>query len=284
MTVDWSAHQRWLIVGGQAVNLIELGQGPPLLFVHGLLGSRTNWLEQLPVFAAEHRVLAPDLPGFGHSPMPAQGISLTGYARLLERLLDQLGIETAVVVGHSMGGAIACELALACPARVERLVLVSAVGIGGRMHPATRPAEATVRRLEPMLRHWGARVASEADRLARRRRVRQAALAIYVRHPGRLSPPAAAELMRGAGKPGLHQGLRAIMDCDLRGRLPQIACPTLILWGGRDVQVDVGCAARFNELIPRSRSVVFPDTGHVPMLERPDAFNAALQEFLREQR
>src|SRR5436305_6793609 len=104
LDVDWREHQRWVEVDGRPVNVIELGEGPPLVFVHGLAGSWPNWLEQLPVFAEEHRVLAMDLPGFGHSPMPAMEISMPGYARILDALLEARGIGSAAVVGNSMGG------------------------------------------------------------------------------------------------------------------------------------------------------------------------------------
>ena len=72
LDVDWRAHQRWVEVGGRAVNVIDLGSGPPVVFVHGLAGSWQNWLEQLPVLAEDHRVIALDLPGFGQSPMPSR--------------------------------------------------------------------------------------------------------------------------------------------------------------------------------------------------------------------
>jgi pimeloyl-ACP methyl ester carboxylesterase len=93
LDVDWRSHQRWVQVDGQPVNTIELGEGPPLVFIHGLSGSWPNWLEQLPVLADEHRVVAMDLPGFGHSPMPAGEISIAGYARVLDGLLGKLGID-----------------------------------------------------------------------------------------------------------------------------------------------------------------------------------------------
>src|ERR1700733_2749154 len=82
LDVDWREHQRWVTVDGAPVNTIELGQGPPLVFVHGLSGSWPNWLEQLPVFAEDHRVITLDLPGFGYSPMPAEKITISGYARM----------------------------------------------------------------------------------------------------------------------------------------------------------------------------------------------------------
>ena len=85
LDVDWREHQRWMSVDGQPVNTIDLGDGPPLVFVHGLTGSWPNWLEQLPVFAREHRVVAMDLPGFGHSPMPHERITISFYARTARR-------------------------------------------------------------------------------------------------------------------------------------------------------------------------------------------------------
>src|ERR1019366_7812914 len=140
LDVYWRPNQRWVQVDGDAVNVIEVGEGPPVVFVHGLSGSWPNWLEQLPVLAAEHRVRAIDLPGFGSSPMPAGEISISGYARLLDRLLGQLGIDAAALVGNSMGGFIAAELAIAFPQRVERLVLISAAGISTHGDPRTERA------------------------------------------------------------------------------------------------------------------------------------------------
>src|SRR5579862_1314059 len=97
LDVDWREHQRWVSVAGQPVNTIELGEhdAPALVFVHGLSGSWPNWLEQLPVFADSHRVIAMDLPGFGHSPMPHERITISGYARLLDGLCDELSIDAA---------------------------------------------------------------------------------------------------------------------------------------------------------------------------------------------
>ncbi len=282
LDVDWRTHQRWAIVDGQPVNTIELGEGPPLVFVHGLSGSWPNWLEQLPVLAGEHRVLALDLPGFGHSPMPRERISIAGYACLLERLLDQLGMDAAALVGNSMGGFVAAELAIAFPERVERLVLVSAAGISTHRDPRMMRAVPALRRLERILAAGGAWAASRSDTVARRARLRDAALNVVVRHPRRLPAALASEQIRGAGKPGFLQALEATIDYDIADRLPEIACPTLIVWGDRDRLIGVGDADVFVELIPRSRKVIFEDTGHMAMLERPAAFNVVLEDFLSE--
>jgi pimeloyl-ACP methyl ester carboxylesterase len=287
LDVDWRAHQRWVTVDGQPVNTIELGPerstgGQPVVFVHGLAGSWPNWLEQLPVFAREHRVLTLDLPGFGHSPMPAKPISISGYARLLDRLLGQLGIDAAAVVGNSMGGFIAAELAIAFPQRVERLVLVSAAGISTYDNRPGMRVLPVLRRAQRVLEASSAWVASKSDTVVRRARLREAALNVVVSHPGRLPAALAAEQVRGAGKPGFLPALQAIFEYDFRERLPEIACPTLIVWGDRDRMVPLRDADVFAELIPNSRKVVFADTGHMSMLERPAAFNELLDGFLGE--
>ncbi len=282
LDVDWREHQRWVRAGGCWVNTIDLGEGPPLLFVHGLSGSWPNWLEQLPAFAAERRVLAVDLPGFGHSPMPPHEITISAYARMLDALLGELGIQAAAVVGNSMGGFIAAELAIAFPERVERLVLVSAAGLSTHQEPSTVRALPTLRRMERALAATGAWMATRSDTVTRRPRLREATLSLVVRHPRRLPWSLAAEQLRGAGKAGFLQALESTIGYDLRERFPEIACPALIVWGEQDRLITVEDADVFAELIPDSRCVIFEDTGHMAMLERPAAFNALLRDFLAE--
>ena len=285
--VDWRSPQRWVEVDGNPINTIELGPeedrgAQPLVFVHGLSGSWPNWLEQLPAFAATHRVITLDLPGFGHSPMPRQEISISGYARMLEQLLDRLGIDAAAVIGNSMGGFIAAELAIGYPQRVERLVLISAAGISTYKHRGSVTVLPAMRQIERSLASVTAWTAAKSDTVARRARLRDATLNLVVRHPSRLDSALAAEQLRGAGKPGFIQAFEAVLHYDVRERLPEIACPTLIVWGDRDRIIPVRDADLFAELIPNSRKVVFGDTGHVAMLERPESFNALLAEFLAE--
>jgi pimeloyl-ACP methyl ester carboxylesterase len=234
------------------------------------------------VFGAERRVIAMDLPGFGHSPMPHQEISISGYARLLDRLMGELAIDAAAVVGNSMGGFISAELAIAFPQRVERLVLVSAAGVSTTADPSVARLVPTARRLQTVLAASTAWMASKSDTVARRARLRDALLNVVAAHPSRLPAALAAEQLRGSGKPGFIQALEAILDYDVRERLPEIACPTLIVWGANDRLITVHDADVFAELIPNARKVVFADTGHTAMLERPAAFNALVEEFLAE--
>jgi pimeloyl-ACP methyl ester carboxylesterase len=288
LDVDWREHQRWIEVDGTPVNTIALGEGPPLVFVHGLSGSWPNWLEQLPVFAGRssignRRVIAMDLPGFGHSPMPHERITISGYARTLDGLLRALGVdEPAALVGNSMGGFVAAELAIAFPQRVERLVLVSAAGLSTYNHPGATRALPTIRRAERIVAAYAGWVAAHADATTRRPGLRNAALGLVNAHPGRLPAAVAAEQIRGAGKPGFAQALEANLNYDFSHRLQEIACPTLIVWGDRDRVITPRDADRFAQLIPGSRKVVFEDTGHMAMLERPAAFNSLLGDFLAE--
>jgi pimeloyl-ACP methyl ester carboxylesterase len=279
LDVDWREHQRWVSVEGRPINVIELGSGPPLLFIHGLAGSWQNWLEQMPVFAAERRVIAIDLPGFGDSPMPRDTISIGGYARIVDALLQALDVSATAVVGNSMGGFIAAELAIAYPQRVERLALVSAAGISSERLALARAIPA-MRRAERGLLMATGWVAARSDAVARRPRLRQAALAVVVAHPTCVPSPLAAAVLRGSGKPGFIDAFYALTHYPIRERLPEIAAPTLIVWGERDHLVPLRDAHVFERLIPSARKTVYPDTGHVPMLERPNRFNADLRAFL----
>lgn len=283
MDVDWGAHQRWVTVANRPINVIEMGEGPAMVFVHGLSGSWPNWLEQLTVFAQGHRVIAMDLPGFGHSPMPEEHITISVYARILDGLLETLGVDAATLVGNSMGGFVSAELAIAYPQRVERLVLVSAAGISTYRHRDVERIEPYLRRIAPMIAVYTGWTAAKSDWVARRPGLRNLTLGLVTRHPSRLPPALAAEQLRGAGKPGFMQALRANIDYPVKERLPEIACPTLIVWGDEDKIIPVGDASIFEELIPNSRKVVFEGTGHMAMLERPAAFNELLNAFVEEE-
>jgi pimeloyl-ACP methyl ester carboxylesterase len=282
MDVDWREHQRWVTIDGRQVNLIELGSGSPVVFIHGLSGSWQNWLEQVPVFARDHRVIAFDLPGFGASEMPREKITISGYGRFVAALLDELGVSAAAVVGNSMGGFIGIELAIRFPERVERLVLVSAAGLSIEYLRNER-ALAVLGALGNRLAAYSGWLASRSDALARRPVARRAIFGIVAHRPDRLPGPLVAEQVRGSGKPGFLPALDALTDYPIRDRLGEIACPTLIVWGAEDKLVPARDADEFARLIPNSRKVVWPQTGHVAMLERPEAFNALVQAFLAEE-
>ncbi|MDQ6751743.1 MAG: alpha/beta hydrolase [Actinomycetota bacterium] len=283
--VDWREHQRWLQVNARRINLVELGDGPPIVFVHGHSGSWSNWLENLPHFAERHRVVAFDLPGFGHSEMPAQGVSIENYGRTVDAVMEELGVDQAAIVGNSMGGFVGAELALKFPHRVQRLVLVSAAGLATKYIGLS--AEFLRRRsvvaFARAVNTYASFPEARASTLMRRPRLRRALLGMVAHHPDRLPVPISMELVRGTGKPAAADALDALLDYDYRDRLEDVRCPTLIVWGEDDRTVPVESAGEYERLIPGSRKVVLLDTGHVPMVERPVRFNALLDEFLAEE-
>src|SRR5215207_10439165 len=129
-TVAWAEQARTATVGTDRLAYVEIGSGdPPVLFLHGLGGNWTAWLENLPAVARERRVVAVDLPGFGKSRPSSDGISIPGYARTIERFCDEVGLDRFIVVGSSLGGWVAAELTLRMRSRVVALVLVDAAGM-----------------------------------------------------------------------------------------------------------------------------------------------------------
>jgi pimeloyl-ACP methyl ester carboxylesterase len=287
LDVDWRTHQRWVSIDGRWMNVIDLG--PPegtepagtIVWIHGLSGSWQNWLENLPVFARTHRCVAMDLPGFGASEMPAEKISIRGYAAVVDALLRELGIERASVVGNSMGGFVGAEVAIRHATWVDKVVLVSAAGLSIE-HQRNETVLRTLRLADGVLKMTTGWLASKSDELSRRPRSRQAMFNIVAAHPSRLPGPLVAEQLRGSGKPGFIDALDALSDYPIRDRLDDIRAPTLVVWGSEDQLVPVDDAWEFADLIPDSRVVVYEDTGHMPMLERPDAFNELVAGFLAE--
>jgi pimeloyl-ACP methyl ester carboxylesterase len=286
LDIDWRAHQRWVQIGGRAMNVIDMGPSADagaaagtIVWIHGLSGSWQNWLENLPHFARTHRCIAMDLPGFGASEMPVETITISGYAAAVDELLQVLGVTRATVVGNSMGGFVGAELAIRFGTWVEKLVLVSAAGLTIE-HQRNERALAILRRGSRVLALGTGWLASRSDELARRPRSRRAILAIVATHPDRLPAPLVAEQLRGSGGPGFIDALDALTNYPIRDRLGDIAAPTLVVWGADDALVPARDAFRFGELIPDARVVVYEDTGHVAMFERPVAFNALVQEFV----
>ncbi|MBN1529256.1 MAG: alpha/beta fold hydrolase [Thermoleophilaceae bacterium] len=284
-TVDWTALLRRHPFGGSEINYIDLipedpaaHQRTPVVFVHGLGGQWQNWIENIPRSALEQRTVALDLPGFGMSPMPDGEISISMYSEVVEAACRDLSLGPVAVVGNSMGGFIGAELAIRHPERVERLMLVSAAGI--TTADVYRGPVSALARAGTMLVGY---TAARHRELARRPVSRHLALALVARHPSRIAPDLAYEAMlKGAGKPGFEDALGACLDFDFRDRLPEIGCPTLIVWGEDDAILPAGDADEFERLIPDARKVLLRDTGHVPMLERPSTFNDILAGFLSE--
>ena len=260
------------------VNYVELGEGDPLVFVHGLGGCWQNWLENIPHFARSHRVIVPDLPGFGDSPLPGWEVTIEAYGRLLTLLLAELGTGLVTLVGNSMGGFIAAEEAVAQPDLVRRLGLVSAAGVShARMYAA--PAETMGR----MARAATPIALRYSERALRRPGLRHRIFRNLFYKPNALRPELIWEItQQGIHSPGLVTATRALAGYDILDRLDDVKDPTLIVWGQNDYVVPPNDALEYARLLPHAELHIFNRCGHLPMAERPVRFNRVLDRFLAE--
>lgn len=279
LKIDWREHLHRVQLPGAEVNYAEIGEGEPILFVHGLAGCWQNWLENLPHFGKAHRAIALDLPGFGESPMPSWPIDMPAYGRLIHDFCEKLGIDrVAALVGNSMGGFVSTEAVIDQPSRFDKLVLVSAAGIsfaeaqGRQIEAAVSLFEASFPFLAGPRRAW-----------LNRPRGRQFAFGRVFHYPNRIRPELLREQIEpGLQSPGFGDAIRAIGGYDSRHRLTEIEIPTLVVWGLNDHVVPVEAAIGYHRLVPDSQLELFERTGHVPQMERPERFNALLDEFLSE--
>src|SRR5579871_1643213 len=133
---------QYRIVHGYRRAFVHVGEGTPLLLIHGIGDSSDTWKHVIPELSRDHRIVAPDLLGHGRSDKPRADYSVAAYANAMRDLLSVLGIERATVVGHSLGGGVAMQFAYQYPERCERLVLVSTGGVGKEVNPLLRIASA----------------------------------------------------------------------------------------------------------------------------------------------
>lgn len=230
---------------GATIHYQVAGAGAPVVLIHGLSGSGRWWVRNLPALARQFRVYVIDLIGFGNS-RAGPGFVLREAAACLADWLDGLGIGRARLVGHSMGGFIAADLAADQPSRVERLVLVSAAGL---------PFERS------RLGH--------ALALGR---------GLYGLQPDFL-PVLASDAYR-AGPLTIMKAARELLSTDIRPKLCHVQAPTLLVWGERDSVVPLSLGQQLTRYLPRAQLAVIAGAGHVPMWDRPAEFNRLVLDFL----
>jgi pimeloyl-ACP methyl ester carboxylesterase len=267
--------ERRLSVKGAEIRYFVGGSGPPLVLVHGLGGSALNWCELVPLLVEHRRVIVPDLPGHGGSePLPAVA-SLGAFADRMVAVAEHEQALPAPVVGHSLGGAVVLHLALRHPEAVTKLVLAAAAGLssGTRFQQSLLTASMVIRP--------GRLVARHADRVIRSPLLRHATFGrYYVADPVELTEAALRGFLAGHQ---LHTDLasawRALRRDDLRERLGEIRCPTLLLWGALDAQLPLDDAFQYTRRL-RARLRVIPECGHLLIGERPDACADAILSFV----
>jgi len=266
-------HAQYRTIDGTRLRMIDSGNGTPVVFIHGIGASLYSWRHQLPpVLSAGYRVIAFDNRGFGFSEQPAHGYHNADYVRLVLALLDSLGIASAVLVGHSMGGEIAAEVALTHPDRVRGLVLLDAAGYGVRWPGVLKMAR------WPFI---GAVVTTFRGRWFTKRILQSTFADPDNVTEGDVDQYYAPVPQRGFGR-ALRGVLREFRFDSLGGQLGRVQTPTLILWGDADRWIPLRDGAQFARELPRSEFVVIERSGHNVAEESPDRVNRLLLEFLKE--
>jgi pimeloyl-ACP methyl ester carboxylesterase len=243
----------------------EAGSGPALMLMHGLGGNARTWERQLDALSASRRVIAWDAPGYGGSDDLAPDVET--YARAGLALMDALGVRTAALCGHSMGGVIATRLAALAPERIERLVLsCSLLGDG-------RPAGG------PLADGYAARIADfETMSPAEFGQAR----AVSMTSP-KTSPEIRAHVAAIIGElrpEGFAAGCRLLNDADNAAAAAGLRMPVLVISAADDVVVTAARVDALAACIAGHRRVVIPDAGHAPYLEAAQTYNDVLMGFL----
>ena len=266
---------------GQTVTYRRRGSGPALLLIHGITSSSRTWREVIPGLAEDFDVIAPDLLGHGHSGKPRGDYSLGAYASGLRDLLVVLGIESATVVGHSLGGGIAMQFAYQFPERLERLVLVDSGGLGGEvslaLRAATLPGAEIVLPLlfSPVTRGAGRTIGKVLGKLGLRANANTRGLVEGIDSLG-----------DAAARRAFVHTARSVIDpvgqrVDARDRLYLARdVPSLIIWGDCDRIIPVEHGRGAHELIPDSRFEVIEGAGHFPFNDDPERFVTFVREFV----
>lgn len=244
----------------------EAGQGPVVVFLHGLGGSRTAWDPQLHSLSDRFRCVAWDMPGYGRS-APRTPLTFPVVADALADLLDLLQVDRAHLVGESFGGMQAVHTALRYPDRIDRLVLTNtspAFGMNG-----TEPDEWRRARLEPL---------DDGQEPA------QFASAVLQAISGPLLTGSSLQARIDAFGRISAAGLRAAIEClptnDVRQELHRVAQSCLVIAGELDEETPPEYAEVLHAGLPRSRLVVLPGIGHLAASEAPDRFNELVRSFL----
>jgi len=250
-------------VDGITVRHTDPGSGERVvLFLHGFGGDLDNWLFNLQPLSERYRAIALDLPGHGQSTISLPGTTVAELARFVVRFLDTIGVGSVHVVGHSLGGAIASQLALAAPARVESLTLVSPAGLGDEIG----------------MGYIDGFISSES-----RRDLKPVAEMLFAK-PELVTRQMLDDLLRYKRLDGVGELLRRLADGLWSGgrqaeqpgrRLGETGKRVRIIWGEQDRVVP---AAHARNAPKEAKVTVFPDAGHMAMMERAAEVNALIRE------
>lgn len=258
------------------VNGIELfyeikGTGEPLLLIAGFMCDRAYWSLLMPSLITQYRVIRFDNRGIGQSSAPDSPYSIQQMANDAAALLDILGIEKAHVVGHSMGGQIAQELALTHPQKIQSLILLSSFAKGNE-------------KFNTIIKTWGDIAAKLDLELYEKVVLPWIFTENFYAIPGMVD-----QLIEWAiNYPfapiahGLYHQSRAIINHDTTNRLQYIKCPTLVLVGKQDILTPVKFSEQLAQGIPNAELVIIEDGGHSFLIESPESVAQFMLKFLNK--
>jgi pimeloyl-ACP methyl ester carboxylesterase len=231
--------------GGATLRYEVSGRGEPVVLIHGLSGSAQWWRRNVPALAAEYRVYALDLAGYGHA-RRQRTLGVQENAELIARWMEALDLRGAALIGHSMGGQIAVRVAALNSGRVDALVLACASGLlaGNPVRVALQLPRATLTGRPTFL------------------------------------PRILADSVR-AGLPNLWRSAVSLLGDSVADLLPALDIRTLVIWGRRDALVPVALGRQLAAAIPGAEYREIARAGHVVMVDAPREFNAAVLDFLR---
>ena len=275
-----SAGSHHVTIHGHEVTYRMGGDGPAVLLIHGMAGSSRTWKEVTELLVANHTVVAPDLLGHGESAKPMGDYSLGAFANGLRDLLGVIGIDRVTVVGQSLGGGVAMQLAYQHPEVVERLVLVGSGGLGREVNWMLRlltlpGAELLMPVIFPRI---VADRGNDVNRFLHDRGIRAPQLGemwrAYTSLSGAENRGAFLRTLRGVIDPG-GQTVSAVDRLYLAG-----AVPTMLIWGDQDPIIPIEHGRAAHEIIEGSRFEIMEGCGHFPHVEEPRRFTELLEDFM----
>lgn len=258
-----------LVLDRQVIHYEVLGQGEPVLFLHGWMGSWRYWLPSMEAVSSNFRTYSFDFWGFGDSDKRADTHTIEDYAAQVLRFLDGMGIARTSLVGHSMGGMVALKTAIDHPDRIVKVATAGAVIEGSALARLLRlTTSGFVTRLfvrRPVVTGVWSRLMQN------------------IRTGWRRWFQEVVDDSAKSTQEAVLESVRSMRQTDLRPELGSLKVPTLIIHGAQDDIVDPDQAEIFNQIdVPAVRVVVMPHCRHFPFMDEPEAFNRLLVEFLRE--
>ncbi len=256
---------------GLSLRYDRVGSGPPVMLIHGWTCNRTFWERQVQALRDRHTVITPDLRGHGESSHPRSGYTLGGLATDLEQLVRALGVPRIALVGWSMGGLVAQDLARRLGDRASALVLVGTTpGALSEGATPTVPAERAAEIRKAVSDDFRSYIRAFAGRCFKLGT--ESPLYAWAAGQMQKTPPHVAAAC-----------LELILSADLRTAAAELKVPTAVLHGRHDDLLPFSGGEWLAKHVKGATLTVFEQSGHAPFLEEPDAFNAALVDFLGRQ-